>query len=204
MAEFDLLRIGGADQPETSPDGPLPGRDGAFTLLVVSDTHGERAGLAAALNAFGRRVDLVVHLGDGVADLSLALGGLKHAPEYEFVCGSGEEPSERQAPRLIEAGGAKLLLLHGHQHRVRESYDGLLAAASAFGAGIVLFGHSHEAVSETRQGVLLLNPGSLGKPKKPAIPTFALLTIRNGRAEAQLYAIRTGWTGAKVEACAFF
>jgi predicted phosphodiesterase len=51
---------------------------------------------------------------------------------------------------------------------------------------VVVFGHSHVASVETRDGVMYLNPGSCG-PRRFRLPvTVALLRIEDGVASAEI------------------
>ena len=53
--------------------------------------------------------------------------------------------------------------------------------------GVVLSGHSHKPLIDQRNGVLYLNPGSVG-PRRFNLPiTFALLTIQNNHPEAKIF-----------------
>ena len=48
-----------------------------------------------------------------------------------------------------------------------------------------IYGHSHIAVIEEREGVLFLNPGAAGKPRFGRPATLAILELRE-RAHAQI------------------
>lgn len=45
-------------------------------------------------------------------------------------------------------------------------------------AKVVLFGHTHEAYYEYRDGIHILNPGSLGHPRGSLYPTYAVIDIQ--------------------------
>ncbi len=56
----------------------------------------------------------------------------------------------------------------------------------AAGVGMILYGHSHKPSLETRDGVLYLNPGSVG-PRRFRLPiSFAWLTIDSGIPTAEI------------------
>ena len=50
-------------------------------------------------------------------------------------------------------------------------------AAQEQQADIFLFGHTHKIFSETRNGVAMLNPGSIGDYR---YPTYGIVEIING------------------------
>ena len=45
-------------------------------------------------------------------------------------------------------------------------------------ADVFLFGHTHRIFSETRSGVAMLNPGSIGDSR---YPTYGILEISKGK-----------------------
>ncbi|MDY4541285.1 MAG: YfcE family phosphodiesterase, partial [Candidatus Ventricola sp.] len=78
---------------------------------------------------------------------------------------------------LIELGGVRIYMTHGHR---LVSLMNLAYKAQECGAQVALFGHTHQALCETVQGVLLLNPGSAGN------------FCRGGRARASVLEINRG------------
>ncbi len=74
---------------------------------------------------------------------------------------------------VVEAGGLLLYMLHD-----RAALD---LDPKAAGFAVVISGHTHRAVAESKGGVLFLNPGSAG-PRRFTLPvTLARLTIAAGR-----------------------
>ena len=73
--------------------------------------------------------------------------------------------------------GVKFFLTHGHRYSVKYTLDALLNAAYFAGADMVLFGHTHRAVSETMQGLYVVNPGTAGVG---ALCTYACIETENG------------------------
>jgi predicted phosphodiesterase len=56
----------------------------------------------------------------------------------------------------------------------------------AAGVGLVVYGHSHRAEMEERNGVVYLNPGSAG-PRRFSLPvTLAWVEIEAGRMKAEI------------------
>jgi predicted phosphodiesterase len=52
---------------------------------------------------------------------------------------------------------------------------------------VIIAGHSHRASVTTRQGMLVLNPGSAG-PRRFSLPvTLATLTIADGRLTPEIH-----------------
>jgi putative phosphoesterase len=161
---------------------------------VVSDTHGNRAGmllLAERLKSLG--VQILLHLGDDYQDLAtLARAGLEvfgvpglYCPEY-----SNPQIGNRQ---VTELGGLKFLLTHT---QARSSYDSpgdLDPEMVCYEVDAVLFGHTHTPALEERQGIAWINPGHLrDRNDRGSPPTFALLHISDSELRVQIRRLMDG------------
>ena len=145
-------------------------------LGILSDTHGLlRPELIPALAG----VDHILHAGD-VGDPSI-LTTLSRIAPVTAIRGNIDThgPCSRlPATEAIELGGCLIYMLH--------ALDDLDLNPQAANFGVVLFGHSHKPSIEHRQGVLYLNPGSVG-PRRFNLPiTYALLRITGARPEAEI------------------
>jgi putative phosphoesterase len=126
-------------------------------VLLTGDTHGRP--LPAALLAAAAEADLVLHTGDAVDGAALALLGVR-AP-VQAVAGNCDPPELRLPDcRRIDLAGHPVGLTHGHLGRGRTTADRALGAFPRGSVSAVIFGHSHASLAETRDGVLLVNPGS--------------------------------------------
>ena len=56
----------------------------------------------------------------------------------------------------------KILLTHGHYEHVKFGLERLKLKAKLNEADICIFGHTHERYMMVDQGILFINPGSLG------------------------------------------
>lgn len=116
--------------------------------------------------------DAVLHLGDVANDVE----HLRQKFFYKTICAvSGnndgffrDDPTEI----FLTDCGHKIMLCHGHRHSVKSSAERLARAAKAEGCDIALFGHTHTTCNTTVDGVLLVNPGSVGRNG-----TYAVLKI---------------------------
>jgi putative phosphoesterase len=147
-------------------------------ILAVSDSHHDISALSPALRKFAGEVDLITHLGDGVGDLEIAARGAGiRLPRVEGVRGNGDHDPALWPRRLIGSSARPILLLHGHLDGANEGLGKIIAAAEDSGAGLVLFGHTHKAISELHRGILVLNPGSISRPRGRDRPTFAVIDV---------------------------
>ncbi len=143
---------------------------------VLSDTHGLlRPELLPAL----ADVDHIFHAGD-VGDPEI-LTELRRIAPITAIRGNIDRSgpcASLPSTEAIELAGCLIYILH--------SIDDLDLHPQAASIGVVLSGHSHKPSIEHRDGVLYLNPGSVG-PRRFNLPiTFALLRIDNGKPAARI------------------
>ena len=143
---------------------------------VVSDTHGLlRPELVKALQG----VERIVHAGD-VGSPSV-LEELRAIAPVVAVRGNNDRgPWASQLPvtQVVEVGEALLYLIH--------DLGELDLDQAAAGFHAVVSGHSHQPKLERRDGVLYLNPGSIG-PRRFKLPiAFALLRVTGLVVEAKI------------------
>ena len=129
-----------------------------FRLLVVSDTHGDRRALQAAIDA-QPEASLLVHLGDGAADLTaisefITVRTLQVSGNCDF---SSPFPNDAE----FRFGGQLFFAAHGHRYGVKHDLYRFSCAARSRGVRVALFGHTHEALTVYDDGLYLVNPGSL-------------------------------------------
>lgn len=193
------------------------------SILVLSDSHGRLPFLGAALRwavekSGAAEYDIApgaaIFLGDGAEDLGPASREAGFALPWYRVRGNGD--LDRRIPDTLTldtaetpAGiaskhtphGRKLFLAHGNRHQVEAGFDTLAAAARAAGAEAALFGHIHAPVWERVNGVQLLNPGSIGRPRTGAGATFAVLEIpesSRGSLSVRFFSLRETGRGITV------
>ena len=148
-------------------------------FLIFSDTHGVRTPMKELYDRYP--CDGVIHLGDHIADARWLLERTNGHPVYQVLgnCDIGERGLEHQ---LLELGGVKFLIMHGHRFGVKSGYGTALAAAKSMGAQVLLFGHTHQPIMERRDGILMLNPGSLRNPDRE----YAIIEIEDQKAKGVL------------------
>jgi putative phosphoesterase len=146
---------------------------------VISDTHGLlRPEALVAL----RGSDYIIHAGDiGDAAIPVQLGRI--APLTAIRGNVDRDTWARQIPatNVLEVGGVSIFILH--------SLAELDLKPEAAGFGVVVYGHSHMAKQEVKNGVLYFNPGSAG-PRRFALPvTVGKLMVENGGVSAEIVEI---------------
>ncbi len=142
-------------------------------LYVISDTHGKTA---KAKKIFGRLtdVDLLIHLGDYKKD-ALCLEKELSADTIYVEGNMDGAMTASSTSRILETEYGKILLTHGHLEGVKYGYDGLIRRCMEEGCKAVLFGHTHEPVFTEREGIYLINPGSLTLPRDGSGGSYAVV-----------------------------
>ena len=149
---------------------------------VFSDSHGDHEALDELLERMGV-LDAACFLGDVARDaehLRERLEAMPNQPPLYAVRGNNDYYSTCTLPweLLIELGGVRIYMTHSHQ---LVSLMNLAYKAQECGAQVALFGHTHQALCETVQGVLLLNPGSAGNFCRGGRARASVLEINKGR-----------------------
>ncbi len=150
-----------------------------FVLMIVgviSDTHGLLR--AEAIEALGG-VDHILHAGDiGAPEVLAALARIAPVTAIRGNVDIGPWAQELPETELVELGGATIYMLH--------DLGQLDLKPEAAGIHVVVYGHSHQAMMEERDGVLYFNPGSAG-PRRFKLPvSVGKLGIENGRIRGEL------------------
>ncbi len=78
--------------------------------------------------------------------------------------------------------GKRIFMTHGHLYGVKTGLGAVLNAAVTRSADILLFGHTHRVHKELFNGMLVVNPGSVGLGLK----TYAVLEIKHGAVECSI------------------
>ena len=141
-------------------------------LLIFSDSHGNVANMEDVVRL--ERPDRILHLGDLVRDAQSLQEKFPEIP-VTFVPGNcdGYRP-DLPDQRLFTLEGCKLLMTHGHIYQVKMGAWAAMRAAREAGAGLLFFGHTHEAFCEFQNGLWVVNPGSIGSLARP---TYAVAIL---------------------------
>lgn len=137
---------------------------------VISDTHGLLR--PQAIDAL-RGSDMIIHAGDvGNAEVIDRLGSIAATFVVRGNIDKGQWAARLPTTELVAIGELYFFVLH------EISQLELDRAAAGFAA--VVFGHSHQPLIETRDGVLFLNPGSAG-PRRFKLPITVARVRVSGR-----------------------
>ncbi len=147
-------------------------------ILVISDSHGKNGRMELAIEQESP-LDLIIHLGDleGGEDLLEAI-----APcPVEMVCGNNDFFSPYPREKIIEAGGVRIFMCHGHNYGVSMGTERLVQIALQNQCSVAMYGHTHCPMIEEDQGVTVVNPGSISYPRQTnRKPSYMIMEVTEG------------------------
>ena len=151
-------------------------------ICVFSDSHGSSSGMIRALGQ--ESPGLCFFLGDGERDLEEVRSRF---PSLAVYAVRGNCDLRSRLPVFISCSveGVGIYACHGHMYEVKTDHALTLLKGTArrAGAGIVLYGHTHEARLENSDGLTIMNPGSIGRGRRPG---YGLITIDRNTADCCL------------------
>lgn len=140
-------------------------------LGIVSDTHGSRAAIERCIAAAGD-VDAWLHCGDFAADAD-------HLPGALAVRGNCDGGSSTPAERVVEFGGVRIFMCHGHLFDVNVDAYRVALRAEELGCRLALYGHTHVPAVSAHGGIVILNPGSPQRPLGGSRPSMGIVVIED-------------------------
>lgn len=172
------------------------------TIAVFSDSHGNIKNILDVLKN-SENCAALVFCGDGIADLSMIFNSVavsdqmpKIPPVIAFVRGNNDMSMfvikntggaafvnvETPMDQFLAVAGHKIFISHGHRYGISAGIQTIVEKTKAESAEVALFGHTHVATVSVRDGVLVLNPGSISLPRGGQPKCFAKLFLEKGRA----------------------
>lgn len=134
-------------------------------VIIASDSHRKNDRLKVLEKMYPRA--LFLHAGDFQEDPT-------RFDHWISVLGNNDPEYDGLVPwkRVVLIEGHRVLLLHGHQVSSKDREEKLAQLAWKENCDVVVYGHSHVPVVENKDGILILNPGSLYRSRKVYGPTY--------------------------------
>lgn len=154
-------------------------------ILVISDTHGD-IDKARDVIRKNSNINLIIHLGDYFRDAQKINDEFPDIP-IEYIYGNSDFMiDDTPAEKLLEYGGKKIFMTHGHRYSVNWDYEKLFNKAHEVGADILLFGHTHVADMVKNGKCIILNPGSISDARRNTRESYAIIEIKGDKMEPKL------------------
>lgn len=157
-------------------------------ILVISDTH-KRISKVVDLLEGDHGFDHICHLGDNVRDAE-DIESIYETP-ITYVSGNCDYYNPGvSAEEMLTFGEHRIFLTHGHRYHVKSSLNMLREIIDSGRANIVLFGHTHRAMTEYYGNGIIFNPGSISLPRDGE-PSYGVIHIDDaGNAHVNIVRIR--------------
>ncbi len=151
-------------------------------ICIFSDSHGFPEPMIKAIKK--EKPVLCFFLGDGERDVKAVQAVFPSLPFYA-VRGNCDPRSALSSSIACTVGGISVFATHGHLYNVKHepALESLASAARAEGAALVLYGHTHTANQQQKEGITFLNPGALAFTSEPS---YAVLTADKGNFTAEI------------------
>lgn len=160
-------------------------------VLIVSDNHRDVNSLEELMDIYQNEIDLWLHCGDSELDATHPVW-----KTFKTVSGNMDFHSDFPSYRVEKCEDETFLVVHGHNHRIRTTFDLLADLAIENDANIVFYGHTHIAKVDKHREIYFINPGSIVQPRSALrIGTYAIYEKNNDGEFINYY----DWNHNKVE-----
>lgn len=147
-------------------------------IVVVSDSHGR-----------DERLDEIL-LKESDADCFIHCGDIETPedayPMFHIVKGNNDFFYTYPQRLILPLAGHRAMVVHGDRFPYMRRLERMVEAAKQERCDIVCFGHTHVAMMEQMDGVLLLNPGSLWRARDGRGPSYAIMQIEGDAIQADI------------------
>lgn len=140
--------------------------------LIMSDSHGH---LENMYSVFKDDYDYLIHAGDQYPDFRYLQK--EYGINGQGVKGNVDSHGHGEEEAIFELAGKKVLLTHGHHHRVNFGMTKLYFYAKSKEVDVVIFGHTHRRLYEVVDDILFINPGSIHSPRDGKAKSFVSLEV---------------------------
>ena len=155
------------------------------TILVMSDSHGNRDIVQELKDYYGGKVDAIFHNGDSELPSSDPIW-----QGIEVVEGNCDYDGGYSARQVTDLAGIRIAQTHGHLYRINYTWQNLDYWAQEVDADLCLYGHLHAAAVEKRGKTVFLNPGSVQQPRGPIqVKLYALVTLTDDSISVRFYSL---------------
>lgn len=160
-------------------------------LVIFSDVHGKKT-LLERIMQFNPDADNFLSLGDTELTLDYLL-------DLDIIGVKGNYPRDPGLgyEHFMTFNGKKFMLTHGHKYKVQKGLKKLFLKAFNDDVDVVLYGHTHIAQATCINNILLLNPGSVYRPRNHLKPSYCIMYV-DDKGEIT-YEYRDSETNMKVE-----
>ena len=149
-------------------------------ILIVSDTHRRDGNLQTVIEKTAP-FDMLIHLGDAEGSEDRIETWCREQNEncqVHMILGNNDFFSRLPREEEFDIGKYHVFITHGHYYYVSMDVDTIIEEARSRNADIVMFGHTHKPYFSQKDGLTVLNPGSLSYPRQDGRkPSYMVMEI---------------------------
>lgn len=144
------------------------------TVILLSDSHGRKSAMEKIRPLFGEN-DYLIHLGDGAFDMRSTA---ETFPEKTYVVRGNCDAGGGVDEFVLEIEQISVFCCHGHRYGVKSGLSKLAARAKELHCEVAFYGHTHRAEIAEADGIMCINPGSVGSYSSPS---YAYLVVNRDK-----------------------
>lgn len=140
-------------------------------VLIFSDSHGENSLMEKIINF--EEPDIIIHCGDH------CLSNEKYLNERFTYYVRGNNDSIGIREHIFKIENLNFLLTHGDDFcYFNYDFNSLIKYAKEIGVNVALIGHSHKEEFIKKDGITIINPGSISFPRNVSHKkTYAVINV---------------------------
>ncbi|MFA5145832.1 MAG: metallophosphoesterase family protein [Candidatus Omnitrophota bacterium] len=159
---------------------------GMTRILVLADTHIPRSAhdLPHEIYDVLDDIDMIFHAGDFVEkEIYEKLAKLKPLKAVYGNMDSRQVTENLNQKEIVQVGRFRIGLIHGYgvPRDIIDTVRGEFRDVHA-----IVFGHSHEAINMTKEGILFFNPGSPTDKVFAAYNSYGILEVTDTKIEGKI------------------
>lgn len=146
---------------------------------ILADTHISKPGSNwwSYIEDTFKEVDMLIHAGDFVSFETFEfLRGFKRLYSVWGNCDDAKIQRTLKERDVVTAAGYRIGIFHGHG-REKTTLDRAYDQFADDNVDIIVFGHSHQPIVQSKRGVLMLNPGSMTNRRNEKWCSYIILEL---------------------------
>ena len=153
-------------------------------ILAISDTHGELGKVYEVYRSI-KDVDMILHMGDYLRDAE-DLNKRIDVPVIGVKGNCDGALRKEDCTEIVETEAGKILMTHGHVDGVNYDITNLVYRGMEEEARIILFGHTHIPYLENTDDLMIMNPGSLTRPRDGSYGSYGIIEINGDSVHGEI------------------
>lgn len=153
------------------------------TIVVMSDSHGDRDIVQEIKSYYQGKVDAIFHNGDSELPSSDPIW-----QGIQVVGGNCDYDSGYLPSLVTHLDDVTIAQTHGHLYNINFTWDRLDLFAQETDADICLYGHLHSPAAWRNGKTIFVNPGSVSQPRGQVNEKlYAVISISDALIEVDYY-----------------